>query len=72
MCCKNQDVTILYEAWGDNGEYVNSKIVLEKCGFELYKDLGNDYYKKNNYCKLCVNRDKECDSCLAQIWIKRK
>lgn len=70
LCCANQTEDIIYEAWGDNGEYVNSKFVLERCGFKLYKDLGNSYYKDNGYCKQCVNRDKNCTSCLAQIWLK--
>lgn len=72
LCVDNQENDILYEAWGDNGEYVNSKYILEKCGFKLYKDLGKDYYKNHGYCSLCVNNDKECKSCLAQIWLKRK
>lgn len=70
LCLENQDVTVMYEAWGD-GDDVNSKKILEKCGFKLYKDLGKDYYKNNNYCELCVNKNKECDFCYAQIWIKR-
>lgn len=68
--CKNIKETIIYEAWGDNGKYVNSKYVLERCGFKLIKDLGSNYYKQHNYCPFCVNKDKKCDSCLAQIWIK--
>lgn len=70
-CCENIDETIIYEAWGDNGEYVNSKYLLEKANFKLYKNLGNDYYKKHNYCALCCNKNKKCDSCLAEIWIKK-
>ena len=62
---------IIYEAWGDNGKYPNSKIVLERCGYEFYQDLGKDYYKKHNYCS-CVNRNKECNECIAQIWIKHE
>lgn len=67
---ENINEKIIYEAWGDNGKYVNSKYVLERCGFNLIKDLGNDYYKNNNYCPLCINKDKNCNSCLAQIWVK--
>lgn len=72
LCLENQDTTIIYEAWGDNGIYVNSKFLLEKCGFALYKDLGNDYYKNHNYCDFCINKDKECNSCLAEIWVKKQ
>lgn len=72
LCILNQNCDILYEAWGDNGQYVNSKFILEKVGFELYKDLGKDYYKNNGYCDLCVNKEKNCNSCLAQIWIERR
>lgn len=71
LCCKNVNNDIIYDACGDNGEYVNSKFVLEKCGFELYKNLGTSYYKDNNYCFLCVNNNKNCNSCLAEIWIKK-
>ncbi len=71
ICSNGVSEKIIYEAWGDNGKYVNSKFILEKCGYKLYKDLGNDYYKKHNYCKECVNRDKECNECLAEIWIKQ-
>lgn len=71
LCIENNDtVPIIYEAWGDNGEYVNSKYLLEKLNFSMLKDLGNDYYKNNGYCSYCVNRDKECNTCLAQIWVK--
>lgn len=69
--CKGVKEKILYEAWGDNGKYVNSKYVLERCGFELIKDLGNSYYYQHNYCSFCVNNNKNCNSCLAQIWIKQ-
>lgn len=72
MCIKNINEMVVYEAWGDNGKYVNSKYVLERCGFKLIKDLGNDYYKKHNYCSFCVNKNKTCNSCLAQIWVKEK
>ena len=72
MCINNQDCDIIYEAWGDNGEYVNSKFLLEKLGFKIHKDLGKTYYKDNGYCPLCVNKDRRCYSCLAQIWIKRR
>lgn len=71
ICCRGQENDIICEAWGDNSKYVNSKFVLERYGFELYKDLGNDYYRKHNYCSMCVNRNKNCNSCLAQIWIKK-
>lgn len=72
LCSYNNKEDIIYEAWGDNGEYPNSKFVLERCGYEFYKDLGRDYYKKHNYCFKCVNRNKECNECIAQIWIKHK
>lgn len=72
LCSNNNEYDIIYEAWGDNGRYVNSRFILEKCGYEIIKDLGNDYYKKNNYCYKCINRDKNCNKCIAQIWIKQK
>ena len=72
LCSHNCKNDIIYEAWGDNGKYPNSKIVLERCGYEFYQDLGKDYYKKHNYCSRCVNRNKECNECIAQIWIKHK
>lgn len=65
---KNKDVPIIYEAWGD-GDCVNSKKILERNNFVLLKDLGDDYYSKNNYCPSCVNRYKGCSSCKAEIWI---
>lgn len=70
LCVSDKKCNILYDAWGDNGKYVNSKFILEKNGFKLYKDLGRDYYKNNGYCSLCVNKDKNCNSCLAEIWLK--
>lgn len=72
LCSCNNKYDILYEAWGDNGKYVNSKFILKKCGYELIKNLGNNYYRKNNYCPKCVNRDKNCNKCIDQIWIKHK
>ena len=72
LCSDNNEYDIIYEAWGDNGRYVNSRFILEKCGYEIIKDLGNDYYKKNNYCYKCINRDNNCNECIAQIWIKQK
>ena len=72
LCINNETHDILYEGWGDNGEYINSKFLLEKLGFKLYRDLGMDYYKNNGYCPFCVNKDKECYSCLSQLWIKNK
>lgn len=70
LCCDNIKDKIIYEAWGDKG-YVNSKFLLEKLGFELLKDLGDTYYKDNGYCSYCINRDNNCASCKAQIWIKK-
>ena len=70
LCCHDINDVILYEAWGDKDE-VNSKYLLQKCGFELLKDLGDNYYKDNGYCKFCVNRNKECNKCKAELWIKR-
>ena len=72
LCSYNNKYDIIYEAWGDNGKYVNSKFILEKCGYKKIKDLGNNYYKKNNYCYKCVNRNKNCKECIAEIWIKPK
>ena len=69
LCCDNIEDIIIYEAWGDK-EYVNSKFLLEKCGFRLLKDLGDTYYKDHNYCIYCVNRDKACNTCKAQVWVK--
>ena len=45
LCSYNNKYDIIYEAWGDNGKYVNSKFILEKCGYKKIKDLGNNYYK---------------------------
>ena len=70
LCSDNNKCNIIYEAWGDNGKFANSKFILEKCGYKMIKDLGNDYYKKNNYCYKCVNRHKNCHECIAQIWLK--
>ena len=59
LCSHNCKNDIIYE-------------VLERCGYEFYQDLGKDYYKKHNYCSRCVNRNKECNECIAQIWIKHE
>ena len=72
LCSDNNKYDIIYEAWGDNGRFVNSKFILERCGYKMIKNLGNDYYKKNNYCYKCVNRYKNCNECIAQIWVKPK
>ncbi len=72
LCSRSDEYNIIYEAWGDNGKFVNSKFILEKCGYKMFKDLGKDYYRKNNYCSKCVNRNKNCNECIAQIWIKQK
>ena len=72
LCSDNNECSIVYEAWGDNGKYANSKFVLIKCGYEMIKNLGNDYYRKNNYCHKCVNRNKKCEECIAEIWVKSK
>lgn len=69
LCCSGINDIIIYEAWGDKKE-VNSKYLLEKCDFELLEDLGDTYYKDNGYCMYCVNRNKECNKCKAQLWIK--
>ena len=71
LCCDGIDDVILYEAWGDKEE-VNSKYLLKKCGFKLLKDLGDNYYKDNGYCMFCVNRDKKCNKCKAELWIKNE
>lgn len=72
LCSNNSQNDIIYEAWGDNGKYANSKFLLERCGYVILKDLGKDYYREHNYCGKCVNRDKACSECVAQIWIKYK
>ncbi len=51
---------------------MNSKFILEKCGYKMIKDLGKDYYRKQNYCNKRINKEKECYECMAQIWIKFK
>lgn len=66
---RGEGVPIIYEAWGD-GEYVNSKFVLEKFGFKPLSNLGDDYYRANGYCAYCKNRHKNCKSCHAELWIK--
>lgn len=70
LCCNNVKEPIIYEAWGDK-EYVNSKYLLEKSGFEILKDLGDEYYKDNGYCSYCINRNKNCNTCKAELWIKK-
>lgn len=72
LCSSNNKYDIIYEAWGDNSKYVNSKYLLEKCGYVLFKDLGKNYYKSHKYCPKCINRNKLCNECLAQIWVKYK
>ena len=72
LCSKDNKHDIIYEAWGDNGKYVNSKFILEKCGYKRIKKLGNIYYKNNDYCHKCVNRNKNCKKCIAEICIKSK
>ncbi|MGM9850157.1 MAG: GNAT family N-acetyltransferase [Bacilli bacterium] len=69
LCCEGINDVILYEAWGDKEE-VNSKYILERCAFELFKNLGDTYYKINGYCEYCLNRNKDCNSCKAELWIK--
>ena len=69
LCCDNVNEKILYEAWGDK-DYVNSKTILERLNFTMLKDLGETYYKDNNYCPYCINRDKICNKCEAEVWIK--
>ena len=69
LCCYNIYYKILYEACGDKN-YVNSKFLLESLGFKLLKDLGDYYYKENNYCPYCINRNRNCNSCRAELWIK--
>lgn len=48
LCSYNNENDIIYEAWGDNGNYANSKFILERCDYTLLKDLGTDYYKTHN------------------------
>lgn len=68
-CIENINEKIIYEARWDKDE-VNSKALLEKLDFKLLKDLGDTYYKDHNYCAYCVNRDKNCNKCKAELWIK--
>ena len=67
FCTKNHSYPIVYEAWGE--KQTNSKVLLEKLGFELIKDLGRDYYKNLNYCPTCSCSHKNCNSCAAELWI---
>lgn len=68
LCCNSTDKDVLYEAWGDGSE-VNSKHILEKLGFKLIENKGDEFYKDNGYCNLCVNRNKtNCNSCKCEIW----
>lgn len=69
LCCDNIYDKIIYEAWGDK-KYVNSKFLLENLGFKLLKNLGDSYYRNNNYCYYCINRNKNCNLCKAELWIK--
>ncbi len=41
--------------------------IVGACGIS---DIQN--YKAHKYCQKCVNRNKECNKCWAQIWIKYK
>ena len=70
MCCQQQTAPLIYEAWGV--EDINSRVPLERCGFSSIKNLGTSYYKDNGYCPLCVNRNSNCNSCCAEVWIKQK
>ncbi len=72
LCINNIKNDIIFEAWGDNGKYVNSKFILEKNGFRMVKNLGDSYYRKNNYCHKCINKNKGCNKCIAEIWVKYK
>jgi len=68
-CIENINEKIIYEARWDKDE-VNSKALLENLNFKLLKDLWDSYYKDHNYCVYCVNRNKKCNSCKAELWIK--
>ncbi|MBO5394508.1 MAG: GNAT family N-acetyltransferase [Clostridia bacterium] len=68
MCIEGANSPIIYEAWGENG--INSKVLLEKCGFSLVKDLGREYYKNHGYCPFCCNRNTNCNQCSAEVWMK--
>ncbi len=71
ICCSNESLPLIYEAWGDiEGGYVNSKFLLERCDFRMVKDLGTNYYKCLGYCPYCVNRGEGCRGCFAQIYVK--
>ena len=51
LCSYNNKYDIIYEAWGDNGKYVNSKFILEKCGYKKIKET-------REYFAVCfVNND---------------
>ena len=69
MCCDGVRDGILYEAWGD-GDKVNAYKVLKRNGFKFMDDLGDTYYKDNGYCPYCINREKGCVKCKAEIWLK--
>lgn len=69
-CCDDIDSPILYEAWGDGDEKVNSYKILKNNDFEMYMNLGNTYYKDNGYCAYCVNNGNGCNRCLAELWFK--
>lgn len=70
---KIDDYPVLYEAWGEikNGD-VNSCRMLEKCSFQLLKDLGTVFYKEHGYCPYCVNKDKDCYACFCKIYIYKQ
>ncbi|MBR4624484.1 MAG: GNAT family N-acetyltransferase [Alphaproteobacteria bacterium] len=69
MCCDGVTDGILYEAWGD-GDKVNAYKVLKRNSFKFMEDLGDTYYKDNGYCPYCINREKGCVKCKAEIWLK--
>lgn len=64
------DYPVLYEAWGEikNGD-VNSYKMLERCSFELLKDLGTSFYREHGYCPYCINKDKGCQACFCKIYV---
>ena len=70
MCCEHISDTMVCESWGKND--VNMKPILEKNGFFMAQDLGDDFYYNNGYCPYCCERGKGCNKCKAQIWVRWK
>lgn len=63
---------IVFEGWGDNGQYANAHGVLVRSGFVHLKNLPH-FYKERGDCAFCVHRDScQEDLCTCDIYIHQK